>query len=170
MSEITYQVDPDGKFRQAITFASQAVGDLTVPFNLIAKNWYQSNKAIFSLSGPGKYKDLTEKYKKTKKNKWGFVYPILKASGDLESSITDPSDPNAINLIINGNILELGTRIGYGVFHQSLAPRTKMPFRPFLFIGAEDQAPSQLNTRRDAWVAIISSYVDQVMKSKGIGS
>jgi phage gpG-like protein len=170
MSEITYQVDPDGSFRRAITLASQAVGDLTVPFNLIAKNWYQSNKAIFSLSGPGKYKDLSEKYKATKKRKWGFVYPILKASGTLESSITDPSDGNAINLVINGNILELGTRVGYGVYHQSLAPRTVMPFRPFLFIGAEDQAPASLNTRRDAWVAILSSYVDQVLKQKGVAT
>lgn len=167
---VEYLVDPDGRFKQAVISASQAVGDLTVPFQQITKSWYQGNKAIFSLKGPGQYQDLSPDYKKQKQKNYGFIYPILRAGGTLEDSITNASSEKTISRIINKNILELGTSVDYGVYHQSLEPRNKIPFRPFLFIGAEQQAPSQLQTRRDAWIAILGSWVDQVLAQKGVTS
>jgi phage gpG-like protein len=161
---VKFQVDSDKAFQKAIQDALREVSDLTIPYTLIAKSWFQGNKAIFSLKGPGKYVDLKENYKKQKQKAVGFIYPILKRSGALEQSITNPTDSNSINLIINKNTLILGTKIPYGAPHQFGAPRINLPARPFILIGAEQTAPDQLNRRRDAWIAIIEDYVTQVSR------
>lgn len=184
MVDITYQVDPDGRFKGAISAALGAVNDLTVPFNLIAKNWYQSNNAIFDLKGPGKYPPLggmtpnkvysgtqtnRERAETAKEKKYGFAYPLLKATGALESSLVNANDANAVNLIVNGKMLLLGTNVSYGIFHQSDQPRTKLPFRPFMFLGAEQTSPDGLKNRQNAWIDIVLGYVNQVV-SQQLGS
>lgn len=148
------------------------VSNLTVPLTLIAKQWFQSNKAIFTLQGPGKYDDLDfynpkGKYKKQKLSKWGFVYPILKASGMLEKSLTDPSDPESFNMIINNNQLIVGTTVKYAQYLQE--GTSFMPPRPVVLYGAEQVAPDSLNQRRDIWIRILQDYVGQIL-AKEIGA
>ncbi len=167
---LSFQVDPDQKFAKAVDQAAKEVGDLTVPLTLIAKQWFQSNKAIFSLSGPGKYKDLSPTYKKAKAKKYGTVYPIFGTKdGPLESSITDPSSPNSVNNIVNRTALFVGTRVPYAIYHQSDAPRTKIPFRPMVLIGSEQTAPPALNQRREIWIEMIYKYVADISR-KRLGS
>ena len=164
-SIVTYSVDPDKAFQKAIKDAIKDVQDLTVPFTLITKSWFKSNRAIFALKGPGKYVDLTEKYKLEKQKKVGFIYPILKRSGLLEKSITVPGDSNSISYIINKNVLVLGSKVPYGAAHQF---GTKfLPIRPFIFVGAEQTAPEEINQRRDAWIATLRDYVLQVSSKVG---
>ncbi len=151
-------VDPDKSFQEAVLAARDAVGDLTIPFTLISKSWFQSNKFIFEVKGgPGKYADLSERYKKWKQKKAKFIYPVLKLSGALEKSITDPKDKNAISYIINGRSLFLGTKDYKAGYLQTGTKR--MPARPPVLIGAESVAPSDLNTRRDLWIGTIVDYV-----------
>lgn len=159
---IKFTVDPGEKFSQAIQDALSQVDDLTLPYTLIAKSWFQSNKALFTLKSPGKFVDLSEKYKKNKQKAVGFIYPILKRSGALELSITDPTDTNSINLIINKQTLLLGTKIFYAPTHQFGSVKSNVPARPFLLIGAEQTGPEEFNKREAAWIAIIASYVAQV--------
>jgi phage gpG-like protein len=154
----------DQEFNRAVRDALKQVDDLTLPFALITKSWFKGNRAIFAVSGPGKYQDLTERYKKTKKKAVGFIYPILRRSGLLEKSITDPASPESINLIINKSTLILGTKVRYASAHQL---GIKVPARPFLLIGGEQTAPDEINKRRDAWIETIKNYVMQVSEQIG---
>jgi len=157
------------EFRAALTRASAKVADLTIPLQLIAQDWFDSNAAIFSLKGPGQYPDLSPTYKKAKQRQWGFIYPILKASGRLENSITDPGSPDSINEIRNKNTLIIGTAVPYGVYHQSDGPRKKLPLRKFLFIGPESQFTNKgrIAGRLERWTSILNDYVIQKMDQEG---
>lgn len=169
----SYKVDNDRRFREALRAAGEQVSDLTIPLTLIARDFYKSEKAIFSLQGPGQYPDLSTAYKASKLKAVNFVYPILKRSGRLASSVTDPSSSDAINQIINKNTLVIGTKVSYGVFHQSDAPRKKIPLRKFLFIGPEAPkfATSDQMGRLQRWTQILADYVDEVNKQNlGKGS
>lgn len=158
-------VDPDKQFRDFLARSAQKVGNFTIPFTLITKDWFKSNRAIFALAGPGKYDDLSEKYKDQKQKAVGFIYPILKRSGKLEQSLTNPGDSASIAQIINKTILILGTKDRTAVWHQG--GTKKMPARPPVLLGAEQVSPPELNRRRDAWYKIIESYVEQVLAKEG---
>lgn len=166
-SPIQFQVDPGKVLQTAIERALQEVKDLSVPFTLITRDWFQSNKAIFTLQGPGKYVDLSERYKKQKQKAVGFIYPILKRSGLLADSITLPGDKNSINLIINGVTLVLGTSVKYAPYHQF---GTKyLPVRPVIFTSGEGSVGGdndQFN-RSGAWAKILMDYVLQVSSKVG---
>lgn len=183
---IRFQVDPDQKFSKAVQEAASQVSDLRIPLGLIATSWFQSNKAIFALSGPGQYQDLSSKpffawwergdlrrrfaggYKEFKNAVLGFTYPIFRGkTGALEASITNKNAPGAIATIANQNTVILGTSIPYAIYHQSSAPRKKIPFRPIVMIGSEQTAPPELNQRREIWIEILKNYVLQVSKKIG---
>jgi len=163
--ELQYAFDPDNEFVKKLEKAFEATQDLTIPLTLMAREWFKSNRSIFKLKGPGRYKDLSPKYKAFKESVIGQVYPILKFSGALEDSITNPKDPSAINFIINKNTLILGTKVPYAIYHQSNEPRSKMPYRPFLFVGVEQIAPQDIQQNRlKNWIKILDSYVSQKLE------
>lgn len=163
---VEFSVDPDKQLQQIIQKTAQEVEDLSIPFALMTQSWFKSNRAIFALSGAGKYEDLSDVYKPAKQRDVGFVYPILRKSGALEESITKPGDSNSVAVTINKNTLILGSKIPYGPFHQF--GTRKMPARPFVLIGAEQVAPEEVNLRRSAWIEILADYVLQ--KASQIGT
>ncbi len=171
---VKFDVDPQKKLQSAIEQAIKDIADLTVPYKLMARSWFKGNKSIFDSGrqGPGKYDDLDIDYKKQKKKKYGHVYPILKASGKIESSVTNPSDPNSVNYIINKKYLFLGTKATtvrgapYAIFLQKGTKRG-MPARPYVLIGAEQVADQVQNKRLEAWVETIQSYVIDKLASVG---
>lgn len=134
----SYVVENDLKVARAIDRAIKAGVDLTIPFAIIAKDFYKSRKAIFLLSGPGGYPDLNEKYKVRKQKAVGFTYPILKLTGRLEKSVTDEQSPDNVTRI-DPESLDMGTTVEYADAHQQEGPKKsgKMPLRKFLFIGPE---------------------------------
>ncbi len=169
---ITYKVDPGQVLQKALEKALEQVHDLTPAFNLITIDWFRSNAAIFTLKGPGKYIDLAPDsgmskydYKKAKLKAVGFIYPILKRTGVLESSITDPTDSNSVHLILNGNTLILGTKVPYAHFLQDGTKH--MPPRPVIFTNGEQSSPSDQYNRSGAWKQIIQNYVKQVTAKVG---
>lgn len=174
---ISFEVDPKKSLRDTLRSAARKVGDLTIPLKQISQEWFSSNKFIFQLKGPGKYEDLSSKpyfawweqgdlrrlfsggYKEHKAAKHGFTYPILRATGRLEQSITNPTHENAISNIINGKDLVLGTNVEYAHF---LADGTKrMPSRPPVLFGNEQVAPGALNRRIAIWEQRLLDYVEQ---------
>lgn len=162
--ELQYAFDKDSTFQKKLEAVYAATGDLTEPLKLIASSWFRGNKSIFVLKSPGRYKDLTDPYKKIKKSKWGFVYPIMKASGRLAESITNEDSDESIYRIENKKTLVLGTRVPYGIYHQSDLPRTKMPYRPFLLVGVEQIAPHDIRQNRvKNWIKILDFYFQQKM-------
>lgn len=165
---ISYSADNDKAFKSQLDRAFAVVDDLTEPFKLIAADFYRSEKAIFKLGGPGAYPDFKKSkygkaiyspYKMRKFIKYGFAYPLLKATGALERSVTSGSDSNAI-LIIGKQVLAIGTSIPYGIYHQSDEARQKMPLRKFLFIGPESQfAVGDQAGRLSRWNNTINTFI-----------
>lgn len=152
----SYELKNDDKVTSALRRAASVSKDLKIPFAQIAKDFQKSRKAIFALKSAGEYPDLSTKpffawweegdlrkqydggYKEYKKAKFGFDYPILKATGRLERSITNQSDPDNITRITSLT-LTMGTSVPYAEYHQSDLPRKKIPLRKFLFIGPESK-------------------------------
>ena len=171
--EINYAFDPDSAFQKKLERVFRATGDLTIPLTLMAESWFKGNQSIFNLKSKGRYEDLSDKYKKSKEKAVGFVYPILMRTGRLADSITDSDAAESINMIVNKNTLVLGTRTPYAIYHQSQSDgpsgsgRTKMPYRPFLFVGVEQIAPNDIqNNRLKTWMKTLDNYFQQVMDSK----
>jgi phage gpG-like protein len=166
MNFTSYEVDNDKKFQAAIVRAKMVTDDLTIPLTLIAKDFYKSESAIFMLQGPGQYpdfkkgKDGRSRYAERKLEKHGFIYPLLMATGRLAGSVTNPEHKDAINQIVNKRTLIIGTKVPYGVYHQSDAPRPIMPLRKFLFIGPESTfANSDQQGRVGRWLNILNSFI-----------
>lgn len=188
MAFTSYVVDNDRRFRDAIARAQSSVSDLRIPFGSILADFYRSEQAIFKLSGPGQYppfkgsggywrtkrsgknpgervwqgnKDgVASAYQARKKRIKGFDYPLLVFSGSLAASLLSPQAAGAIAEIGQGS-LTIGTSIKYGIYHQSDAPRTKIPLRKFLFIGPEAPqfATSDQMGRAERWLNIMNDFV-----------
>ena len=169
----SYEVDNDRRFRNALRRALLVTDDLQLPLNLIAKDFYKSERAIFKLKSPGLYPDLSEKYKPAKRRAVGFIYPILKRGGKLEKSMTNPKSKGSINHIVNKQALILGTRVKNkkGVFYPAFLQdgTSKMPARKFLFIGPEAPrfAKGPLAGRPERWFNILNEFIFQKLAQQG---
>lgn len=173
---VSYNIDNDRKFRNALIRAGEQIGDLRVPFGLILADFYRSEQAIFKLSGPGQYPPFQGKtlsdgntaYQRRKKKMVGFDYPLLVKSGALAASVLGPSNPSSIAEIGPLSLI-FGTSIPYGVYHQSDAPRTKIPLRKFLFIGPESQFnTSETAGRTGRWLNILNDAVLRNIRVSGV--
>ena len=165
----SYSADNDRKFRNALKRAQELCDDLTIPLTLISRDFFRSQKAIWKLKGKGQYDDLAPSTKLAKIKAGKSVYPILKWSGLLEESMTDPKSSYAIARIINSKDLELGTKVKYGIYHQFGTKR--MPMRKFLFIGPEASryASDEQMGRLQRWLGILDGHIHaQLRKTIGI--
>lgn|SRR4030042_5598721 len=167
MSEIftSYNVDNDKSFQRAIKRMSRVTSDFRIPFNLIANDFYKSEKAIFQLKSSGFYPDLSPKYKEFKERKYGFAYPILVGkTGRLAASLLSRNAPYS-EFFIGKQTLIFGTNVDYAIYHQSDRPRKKIPLRKVLFIDYESvrNAPKGLGGRKARWLAIIYDYMLKVV-------
>lgn len=178
----SYVTTNDEEFRKSIDAALNAVGDLRTPFNLIANDFYRSQKAIFQLTGPGQYPPFkrsagayksgkfstqTEsQYQARKKKAVGFDYPLLVRSGKLAASLAGPGNSGNVT-VISPLTLILGTTIAYGVYHQSDEPRRVIPLRKFLFIGPEAPrfAIGDTKGRLQRWTGYLTDYVERKMRA-----
>lgn len=191
---ISYDLENDAAFNKKVNEAIKQVGNLVVPFRAIANDFRKSRRAIFALSGPGRYPDFQGKkigelrkspmqqaranakpipesansmtpYQYRKQKKYGLArgYPLLKATGRLEKSLTEAGGENIT--IIERTALLMGSSVPYGQYHQSDSPRRKIPLRKYLFIGPEAGNVSPDRGTLDRWVKIISQYVKRVTGS-----
>ena len=191
----SYTLENDARFKLALKNAAEVVQDFRVPFGLISRDFYRSERAIFKLKGPGLYPpfknsnrvqfvqdgvgvkrlapkkqyDITKSiYQQRKLKKFGFDYPLLVASGKLAASLTQPNASGSINLITKLSFV-VGTSVRYGIFHQSDAPRSKIPLRKFIFIGPEAPqfATSDQQGRLERWLNIVNDHVLRGLKKQG---
>lgn len=170
MVETKIAVDGDKRLRDAIRRAILATDDLTVPLELIRESWFKSNLAIFALAGPGKFADLTKKYKASKAFAYGSAYPILFRDGTLKAALTQPGDANSISTIENKRTLVLGVDETKHPYFKFLNDGTKkMKARPYILLGTEQTAQSGLNTRVKRWIEIINQWALQTTKGVGNG-
>lgn len=163
----SYILQNDAKFRAAIKKAGKRVEDLRLAFNLIALDWLKSNRTQFTLKGSGLYPPLSPDYAARKARQFPGA-PILVASGRLRDSVTQKSHFDNI-IEVGRQFLVMGTKTPYGIFHQSDAPRKKIPLRKFLFIGPE--APSHARRadagRLERWLGILEGEVQRQLDKAG---
>ncbi len=172
-SFLQIQLDPDQSFAKAMEQALQVTDDLGAPFAEIAADFYRGQKAIWKQSSAGVYEDLADSTKKSKLKKYGFLYPILKASGKLEQAASIAG--------AEGNITDIGKKelvmainessVPYSIFHQE--GTGKIPRRPFFFLGQDDAdefGDADQQGRIERWVGIIDSYLKKSLKESGMGS
>lgn len=165
----SYSVDNDRRFRDALEDAQRQVKDLRVPLTLISKDWFQSNNAIFNLTGPGGYPPASPSTIAKRNRKGQPVYPLLVSTGRLRDSMTNPAHPDSVNVIVNQRSLFLGTKVSYGIFHQSDKPRRKIPLRKFVFIGPEASrfARGAQVGRLERWQNILAANVAKQLEKLG---
>ena len=169
----------------AVKDALKEIRSLKPVFKGIVKEFYKSNKAIFALKSAGQYEDFKgktdeygltkyQKFKISKIGKSGFNvgtdgYPLLKLTGRLEESITVRGSADAIEEITNASLV-VGTKVSYGIYHQSEEPRKKIPYRPFLFLDPSTSRYAQnpeISRRSVAWATMIQNYVKRKLASLG---
>lgn len=174
----SYSVDNDNSFKNAISEVSKATQDLRLPFGLILNDFYKSQAAIFKLKGPGKYPPFKgEKNPKTGRTKYqdeklkdvGFDYPLLVRTGALANSLLGPTNKGSVSSITKLS-LAFGTAIKYGIYHQSDAPRSRIPLRKFLFIGPEASrfATSEQVGRLERWTGYLNDHLNRSIKKAGL--
>lgn len=167
---ISYNVDNDRAFRKSVEDAAKKTGDLRVPLTLISKDFYKSEKAIFMLKGRGQYPDIKPQTKAQKRREVGFVYPILKRTGKLARSLTNPVDSYAVNYFEGRTALVIGSEVDYLKFHQT--GTVHMPMRKALFIGPEAKkfASDEQVGRLDRWTNILDAYIKEKVRKSGAAS
>jgi hypothetical protein len=173
---LSFDVEMDKAFAEGLKKAQDLVEDLRPALKDIAADFYRSQKAIFKLSSAGGYPDfkissITTKsgrtytpsespYRARKKKMYGFDYPLMKATGNLERSVTSPNGKGSIYRLEKQS-LEIGSSLSYLEYHQSDEPRQKMPLRKVLFIGPEARnvSDSDIQGRLPRWLKILNTYV-----------
>lgn len=163
---VSFQADT-ATFNSFVNNVLETTGDLRVPFIQIGQDIFKSNRKLFLLRGPGKFRDLSDNppgkgYKSKKSKKLGSAYPILRGfTGDLEKSITRNTDKNSV-FRVSKTSFTVGTKArskkGF-LYPLALQEGTsKMPARPFLFID---------KPRVGRWTDIIATYLDSEYQSEG---
>lgn len=133
--------------------------DLSPLFELLASDFYKDEKRIFQRKTVGvspRYQKLSATYERTKARRYGFVYPILFATGRLASSLLSRDHSEAVNLITKDSMV-LGTAVPYAVFHHSEKPRTKIPRRPLW----DETDTSPLYKR---WMRTTDAFMEKQLK------
>jgi len=133
-------------------------------FLAMASWWYKNNMQLLKLKGPGQYQDLAPTTKADKERKGFSVYPILKRTGRLLNSITQQGHSDTVCIISDTEMI-VGTKVPYGIYHQSSLPRKKIPYRPFIFnqatVGRDN---GWVKRQTDAWVRIMEQHIERSVK------
>lgn len=133
-------------------------GDARPALIAISKDWFKNNKKIFTLKGPGKYKDLSPAYKKAKERfmDGGSAYPILRAKFcRIETGLTvKGSDYNVFDM--DKTSMTLGVKnIPYAIVHQQGSEKRNIPKRIFIFNSKSGGDDFKLQMKR--WIGIFTT-------------
>lgn len=153
---IQFETEALNSIYKKIEELSNSLGDLRPLYEQLASDFYKDEKRIFQLRGPGQYEDLDPDYQEAKERKWGYIYPILFASGRLAASLLSRRGMNSVAIIEKMNF-EIGTSVRYAVYHHSTKPRSRLPRRPLWFFGEDND---RLSMR---WDRTTQAYIDKTV-------
>ena len=180
-----WQIENIEAIQERFRELEKVTSDFRIPFRLIASDFYRSQKKLFTLQGAGLYTPLggfgyslidpngRSRRRNAEDRKERFTghawAPILYGkTGDLRDSTLSRSHRYSI-FFMGRRELQIGTSVPYGKYHQSDKPRSKIPQRKFIFIdgGPADQSKdSNIAGRRERWISIIESHMDQVIQGQ----
>jgi len=131
MLPLCIEVAGETAIHRGIARISEGLDDCRPVWPAIEDDFYALEKAQFASQGAEGGSPWAPLALSTAK--WRAVRfpgnPILVRTGDLEKSLTDPHDPNAVCVEGRGE-LTLGSRLPYGLYHQTGTRR--MPARPLI--------------------------------------
>lgn len=119
-------VENDAEFKKALDLMGEKISDFSIPFNLIANDFYRSNKIIFGLQSKGLYTDI-QPTTKERHDKWNnAVYPILVGkTGRLASSLLSKNARDSY-FFAGKKFMIFGTKTPYAIYHQSDEGRKRL--------------------------------------------
>jgi phage gpG-like protein len=133
---------------RAIARFADGVSDFRPIWPVISDDFYALEKDQFKSEGAEggeQWQELSEAYAG-----WKEVHypgkPILQRSGDLYNSLTSANDPNAV-MIAERRALTLGSKVPYAIYHQSPAPRKRLPRRPEIMITDKFRSDAMRNVQ-----------------------
>jgi len=127
----SYDVDFDKRFERIVKRFTKEIKDLRFPLTEAARVIKKFQTANFTLKGSGKYPALSPRYAARKKRLIGNQ-PIMVFNGRLKRAVIGRTSDSVLE--VGKESLVVGEKTGYGIFHQSDAPRTTLPLRKFLFL------------------------------------
>lgn len=95
---------------------------------------------------------------------WFAAHPILNRTGDLEQSVTVRGAPRNV-FEVGPNSLTIGTTDPVAIFHNSSAPRTRLPRRPI--VGLSNQRKGYAG-RKGSIVGILQDYLAYQLKLQNL--
>jgi len=181
--QTSFIVANDKAFNRALDRLGRTVDDFRIPFNLIANHWLRGNRKLFTLISEGLYQPLapsvpfpnaggirtTSDYRRQKEDRLGFDYPIFRGeTGTLEAAMTSKTAVGN-EIFIGKRVMFMGVSTPHAIFHQSDAPRSKIPQRKLIFIDggpAEVSRDALISGRLEAWLNIINDHITQTLTGR----
>lgn len=183
-SDFKWTIENNDAIQRKFDELAKVTSDFTIPFRLIASDFYRSQKQIFGLKSEGLYAPLggfnynspsgfgtqskRDRAEAMKERRTGHAWaPILFGeTGNLKDSTLKRSHRYSI-FNLDKQLLKIGTSVPYGRYHQE--GTKKMAQRKFIFItgGQGDKSKdSGINGRRERWTFIIDEHLKQIVTGK----
>lgn len=133
--EVSPSTDAFERYSRAFSRFGEGLKDYSALFERMADEFYlEIGKAFASEGGSGAtgaWQELSPKYAAQKQRRWGFVHPILQASGALKKSFTRGGAENIT--AIAPLYMTVGSGMPRSVYHQKGGKR--LPRRPPVALG-----------------------------------
>jgi phage gpG-like protein len=157
--ELKLEVFGETELNRTMLRFTQAVEDMRPAFTNIHTDFLHTERAQFSSEGAagatGRWAplaDSTVAYKAAR----GLDPAILVATGALEASLTQSGSEHHIYRVTPDTMF-IGSSVDYGKFHQSRAPRTRLPRRPPVSLPE--------NTKR-VWVKMLQDHLVRALRGQ----
>lgn len=95
---------------------------------------------------------------------WGAAHPILQRTGRLYESVVVQGAPDNV-FEVGPNSLKIGTTVPYAGYHNSSAPRSRLPRRPIIALSADRQGFGDPNK---SVVGILNQYLAQQLAESNL--
>jgi len=148
MAHLQFDVMGDQQVVRSFSRFAESVKDLSEPFREIVRDFHEIEKKQFESEGgygSGGWQPLASSTIEEKQRR-GFPLQIMVRTGDLRDVLTGGKSGYEDIKPLELKIMMLA----YGKYHQSTAPRTKLPRRPLIELTEGDK------TR---WTKIIHQYL-----------
>lgn len=142
--------------RQLLRF-TQVAEDMSPAFKAIHHDFLDVERQQFEGQGvgpSGKWAPLADSTAAAKARA-GLDPRILFSTESLFKSLTEEDDENHVYRV-TGDTMTIGSKVPYGVYHQSRAPRSRLPRRPPVDL--------QESTKKK-WVKFIQSWLIESFKN-----
>jgi phage gpG-like protein len=148
------------KVERAIEQLQLDLEDLRPAYREVARYAYTFIEGAFQSEGAltdfGAWAPLSRAYARWKARNYPGA-PILTRTGALRRSLTAPNAPGS-RTIITKESLTIGTSIPYAIYHQSTAPRKKLPRRPPISLTGQQET---------ALIAAINGFLGRRARAAG---